>query len=212
MDWENMDDREQFLSRFIGLCELFNIEASEFKTEIYFRALSRFDVQAVVQGIDNAIVRCKFFPKPVELIELIQGSPEDVAEIEASKVWEAISRVGGHTSVVFDNPVTAAVVEHGFGGWVKLCSEMKANEEKWFRKDFIKTFSSFARQNVQHFGELSGRAAIANEAHFQPNYQQTALIGDTNRALNALEVGQNGRKSQITMLVSNTAKQLAVGA
>lgn len=210
MQWDNKQDRAAFLERFMGLCELFSKETNEFNTKVYFRALSRFDVQDVVRGIDKAIVRCKFFPKPVELIELIEGSPEDAAEVEASKVWTAITRVGAYRSVVFDNAVTAAVVEQGFGGWVKLCSEMRAEDEKWFRKDFCKTYASFSRQNVRHFGELAGRTAIANEAHFKPHKEQIALIGDAGKAQAALEMEKQQHGSKITMLLQNSCKQLAV--
>lgn len=212
MDWNNIAERDVFLQRFLGLCELFGVAADEFKTELYFRALSRFSAQEVARGIDRAITQCRFFPKPVELLELIQGCPEDIAEVEAGKVVEAVKRVGSWKSVVFDDAVTAAVVEQGFGGWVKLCSELTARDEKWFRKDFCKLYVSFARQNVQFKGALAGQAAIANGAHCNEHEESVALVGNALKAHAMLEAGVKKQGTPIAMLTGRVGKKLAVEA
>lgn len=212
MDWNNEEHRKRFAEGMKGMCELHNRVASKPMLKMYFFALAKYDIEDVLRAFVTAVSATKFFPKPAEIIELIQGSPEDVAEVEASKVWEAVCRVGGHKSVVFDNPTTAAVIEYGFGGWVKLCSEMRMDEEKWFRKDFVKTYSAFSRQNVQHFGELAGRAAISNNGHCKPHEEPIALIGNAGKAQAALEAGNQQQGCQITMLAQSVGKQLAVGA
>jgi len=211
MDWEDKDQRKRFLQGLAGLCQLHNRKVTKQMAKMYFFALGHFDIEDVLRAMVAAVSMNKFFPKPSEIIEIMQGSPEDVAEVEASKVWKAITHVGGNQSVVFDNPVTSAVVEYGFGGWVKLCSEMRMDEEKWFRKGFVKTYTAFSRQNVQHFGELAGRAAISNAAHCKPHHESLALIGDADQAQAALAAGNQQQGCQITMLVQNTGKQLAVG-
>ncbi|MEZ6852772.1 DUF6475 domain-containing protein [Halodesulfovibrio aestuarii] len=212
MDWNNKQQRERFLQGLAGLCELHNRQATEAMAKLYFFALQQFEIEDVLRAMVKAVTASKFFPRPAEIIEFIQGNPEDVAEVEASKVLEAVKRVGAYKSVVFDNPVTAAVIEHGFGGWVKLCSEMRADSEKWFRKDFCKLYVSFSRQDVRYFGELAGRAAIANEANCTPNYEQVALIGNAGKAQNALTVRREEQLSLITMLANDAAKHDAAGA
>ncbi|SIO26006.1 DUF6475 domain-containing protein [Halodesulfovibrio marinisediminis] len=212
MDWNNIAERDVFLKRFLGLCELFGVAADEFKTELYFRALSGFSAQEVVRGIDRAVTQCRFFPKPVELLELIQGCPEDIAEVEAGKVVEAVKRVGSWKSVVFDDAVTAAVVEQGFGGWVKLCSDMTARDEKWFRKDFCRLYVSFARQNVRVTGALAGQAAIANNAHCNKYLEPVALVGNAQKAQAIFAAGSKGQGTPIAMLAGNVSKKLAVEA
>ena len=206
MDWNNLQERDAFLTRFLGLCELFNVAADEFKTELYFRALQRFDIQDVVRGIDKAVTRCRFFPKPVELIELIEGNADDIAEVEAVKVIEAVKRVGSWQSVAFDNPVTAAVVQQGFGGWVKLCSEMNAKEEKWFRKDFCRLYVSFTRQNIQYTGILAGQAAVSNSAHCKEHYEATAFVGNADKARAAL----NATRQQAVPITMQLVESLAM--
>lgn len=212
MDWNNIAERDLFLKRFLGLCELLGVAADEFKTELYFRALSAFSAQDVVRGIDKAITQCRFFPKPVELVELIQGCPEDIAEVEAGKVIEAVKRVGSWTSVAFDNAVTAAVVQQGFGGWVKLCSDLTANDEKWFRKDFCRLYVNFSRQNMRVTGALAGQASIANSAHCNSHEDSVALVGDTQKAQAILTTGTKGQGTRIAMLTGKVGKKLAVEA
>ncbi|WP_290925028.1 DUF6475 domain-containing protein [Halodesulfovibrio sp.] len=212
MDWNNEEHRKRFAEGMKGMCELHNRAASKPMLKMYFFALAKFDIEDVLRAFVEAVSATKFFPKPAEIIELIQGSPEDVAEFEASKVVNAVRRVGGYRSVAFDNPTTAAVIEYAFGGWAKFCCEFLDANEKWFRKEFCNTYAAFARRGVQHFGELAGRAAISNEGHCKPHQENLALIGDAGRAQAALAAGQEQRKTQITMLVGETAKQLAVGA
>ena len=88
---------------------------------------------------------------------------------------------------------------------------MKADEEKWFRKDFVRNYSAFSRQNVQHFGELAGRAAISNNGHCKPHDETIALIGNAGKAQAALAAGNQQQGCQITMLAQGVGKQLAVG-
>jgi hypothetical protein len=77
--------------------------------------------------------------------------------VEAGKVLTAIARHGGYASVVFDDPVTQAVIVQAYGSWVKLCEECGVEEpEKWFRKDFAKTWAAYSRQGVQQHGHLPG--------------------------------------------------------
>lgn len=211
MNWNNEEQRKRFADGLAGLCELHNRQASPQMARMYFFALANFDLDDVLRAMVTAISTTQFFPKPVDIIEIMQGSPDDVAEVEASKVWESIKHVGAYKSVVFDNPTTAAVIEYGFGGWAKLCSETRMDEEKWFRKDFVKTYTAFSRQNVRHFGELAGRAAISNNGHCKPHDEQLALIGNAEQAQQMLALGNNGQLSQISMLASDTVKKLAIG-
>ena len=212
MDWSCIEERDEFLKHFLGLCQLFNVAADELTIKIYFRALRKYTLAEVVQGIDAAIRQCRFFPKPVELHELIGGSAEDVGEVEASKVLEAVKQVGAWKSVVFDDAVTAAVVEHGFGGWVKLCSSVSADEEMWFRKDFCRMYGSFSRRGVSYAGTLAGRAAIANEAHFNSHDERVALVGNVAQARALLAAGNAEKKTPIVTLAACVGDKLAVEA
>ena len=201
MNRDNPDDWDIFLQRYVGLCQFFNLEADDLKTEIYFKALSNYPVQDVVQGIDKAISRCRFFPKPVELLEFIEGKIEHRAETEALKVLDALNSLSRSNAVVFDDPVTAAVVARGFGGWFQLASTHKTANDTWFIKDFKSRYVAFSEQGMQHVGVLAGEYGVEN----------IALVGNPEKAQAALEAGKPER-SQITMLTGGLKKQMALRA
>ena len=175
------EDYKQFANALGVLCEIHGKELSPLATQVYFKALEKFSIEEVEAAFSNAHVNCKWFPKPVELIELIQGGPEnlsDRAEVEAGKVLQAIKSHGAYLSVQLDDPVTAAVIQQGFGGWIKLCEDLKADSEKWFRKDFVKIYQAYARQGIKYDGHLAGLIEAENTTRgFTAHIPEPVLIG-----------------------------------
>ena len=99
----------------------------------------------------------------IELVTGVSGNLEDRACVEAGNVLQAVKRVGAYNSVKFDDPVTQAVISQGFGGWVKLCNELKSTEEKWFQKDFVRIYQAYAREGIKHNGHLAGQIETEND-------------------------------------------------
>ncbi|NCD35382.1 MAG: hypothetical protein EOL87_18495, partial [Spartobacteria bacterium] len=147
-------DVVRFASSLTAMAALYDKEPASQVVEIYFRALEKFTIDEVEQGISKACSTLKFFPKPVELIDCITGGTGNLADkamVEACRVLEAIKNIGTYTSVCFDDPVTQAVIVQQFGGWAKF-GDMLVDSEKWFIKDFSSGYQAFARQNVRHYG------------------------------------------------------------
>lgn len=176
-------EKERFINAFLTLCSVFEKNPSDVLTAAYYRALEKHDIHDVERSISRAIVECKFFPKPVELMELISGKVTDIAEVEAGKVLLAIKYHGGGQSVVFDNATTQAVIVFGLGGWVKMCADLKAADEKWFLKDFVRIYQAYANQGVMHYGHLPGRIEMENSASgYLESIQHPIAIGDLEKA------------------------------
>ncbi|MGE4537625.1 MAG: DUF6475 domain-containing protein [Desulfovibrio sp.] len=181
-----MQDRdfEAFVAIMLGLADNFGAELSANGLEMRFEAMRAFPLDQVRQASMSILATRKYMKMPTvaEFLEHLQGgSCDDKAEVEAGKVIRAIEQHGGYTSVAFDDPVTQAVIAQGYGGWTKLCEELVAGEEKWFRKDFAKMYAAYARQHVEIFGHLPGRfelMAAADNSRFGP----PALIGDQAKA------------------------------
>lgn len=181
-----MQDRdfEAFVNLMQGLADNFGAELSAPGLEMRFEVLKAYPLQQVQQAAMTLLATRKFMKMPTvaEFLEHLHGgSCDDKAEVEAGKVIRAIEQHGGYASVAFDDPVTQAVICQGFGGWAKLCEELNASEEKWFRKDFAKMYAAYARQRVEVFGHLPGRfelMAAAENSRFGP----PALIGDQAKA------------------------------
>lgn len=88
----------------------------------YYEILVPYGREAVLSAIRQAAGRCKFFPKPAELIEIItggKGGGQDSA-VAWQVVVRALEDIGAYSNVEFSDGAVAAAIE-GLGGWVDLC-------------------------------------------------------------------------------------------
>lgn len=188
----NTQDLPRFAASLTAMAVLFDKPITPQVTEIYFRALQEFTIEEVEAGISKACHTLKFFPRPVELTEAVAGGSanlEDKALAEACRVLEAIKAVGTYRTVVFDDPVTQAVIVQQFGGWSRF-SELREDEEKWFIKDFANGYKAFARMGVKHFGALPGISHCQNALTGHARKEPVALIGDKQKALAIMSSGK----------------------
>jgi len=133
----NNNDFERFANALGSLMEIHGKELSPLAIKTFFNALSEFPIEDVEKAVLNAFTKCKWFPKPVELIEMITGGAEaieDTALYQAGLVLKAIKKIGPYKTVCFDDAVTQAVITNTFGGWVKMCQDSQIDQEKWFIK------------------------------------------------------------------------------
>ena len=150
-----------------------------------FRALESFDIQQIEKAAYSIVATRKYtnMPTIADFIEHLRGgSAEDMAQIQAGQVWQALKDAGSYDNVVFDDPVTMAVIHQGFGGWQKLCGEMKEDQMQWFVKDFAKTYSAYARRGVQRFGVLPG--IYGDKTKFFGDRQKCLQISETENVVN----------------------------
>lgn len=167
-----------------------------------FEALREFGLGDVKKAAMCLIRNRKYttMPTVADFIEYLGGgSVDDKAEVEAGKVLEAIERVGAYRSIAFDNPVTQAVIEHTFGGWVQMCRENTVAERKWWRREFVRSYAAYARQGVQLTGYLPGIAETSNEANGFAHREKYYLVGN---AAKALEIANTVQKNSVNSICS----------
>ena len=153
------EDKSQFGKLLVTTAELFEKDLSAPVINMYFTALKTHSIGQVQDALAKVVTSCKFFPRPVEIIEFIGGGPgklEDIAQVQADLVINAIRKIGSYRSVGFKDPVTTAVIQQSFGGWIKICLELMETSEKWFRKDFINSYQAYFRQGIKSNGHLAG--------------------------------------------------------
>ncbi len=193
-----MENTEETKVRFAeimqGLAENFGGELSRPGLKMRFELLKPYPIEAVEQMALRLLATRKYtrMPTVAEMLEhLGDGSVEDRAEIEAAKVLTAIGDVGGYQSVVFDDPVTMAVIHGSYGGWRLLCAETSEADARWFRQQFAKTYGAYARRDVRVFGHLPGKMEIDAGAGEALRLPKPVLIGDRAKARAVLEAGEN---------------------
>jgi hypothetical protein len=145
------EDIPKFTQCLLVLGEVFNEQVSELRMEAYRAALSGYELSAIESAINRAIGTLKFFPKPAELIELMEGSHDD----RAGQAWrvflEAVSD-GGDASVKFLDPAAATAVDVTFGGYLQAARTIREADEPMvahYRKNFMQAYQTarkFPRQ------------------------------------------------------------------
>ncbi len=207
-------DFERFSAVMLGVAENYGQSLSSEGISIRFKALEGFGIGEVECAAMSIIVCRKYTSMPTiaDFLEHIGGgSAEDKAEVEAGKVLSAIGKHGGYASVVFDNPVTQAVIVQAYGGWVKLCQDCGVEEsEKWFRKDFAKIWAAYSRQGVKQSGHLPGIFEISNcsSGHYE-HVPQPKMIGDPDKARAVLEAGKEAALALETSALRGECHSLA---
>lgn len=187
-------DKNRFAQTMLALAEAFNSEISDQGLHLRFEAMREHSIEAVEKAC-IAVMRTRKYttsmPTVAEVLEHIQGgNVEHRAEVEAATVLQAISRHGGYASVVFDDPVTQAVIQMGYGGWAKLCAECMEHERKWTLRDIARMYRAYAAQGVHVQGHLAGQTEIDNSAKGYPELAPAPmLVGDRRRAQQVLEQG-----------------------
>lgn len=116
-------DRPAFAEAMYALGETFNEPVSDVRAEAYFDALQDVDLARVSVAVRLALRVCKFFPKPVELRELIAGNQDDNAETAWSELIREVRRVG-YIGTPRLSPRTALVVGGLWGSWQRLCETL----------------------------------------------------------------------------------------
>jgi hypothetical protein len=191
-------DFDKFSAIMVGIAENYGQSLSPSGIALRFKTLEQHDIDEIERAAMSLITCRKYttMPTVADFLEHLScGSLEDKAEVEAGKVLTAIARHGGYASVVFDDPVTQAVIVQAYGGWVKLCEEcgssgVNGESEKWFRKDFARTWAAYSRQGIQQHGHLPGRFEISNSSNgYLDAIPAPQLIGDPTKAKAVLEGG-----------------------
>ena len=188
------DDKTSFAQIMIGLAENYGQTLTTAGLKLRFEALRQFPLDAVKAASMSLLASRKYnsMPTVADFLEHIGGgNAEDKAEIEAGKVVEAVRSVGAYRSVVFDDPVTMAVISRAFGGWVRLCQNMTDREEKFFRREFKQAYGSYSRQGIREGGALLGLAESQNVGRGIEYREAPRLIGDNAKAQQVLAMSDS---------------------
>lgn len=156
-----MKDRAKFSKFMAVIAEMFEKTPSKTIMDIYWKALEPFTDKQCEKAFNEVVVSSRFFPKPVDIIEVIRGTGSNRATEAWIKTIGALRRVGTYQSVKFDDPAIHSVIEI-MGGWDSM-GNMLVDDEKWKQREFEKLYPIMeARGNHQEY--LPGKVEISNTA------------------------------------------------
>ena len=219
-----MKDSE-FFPVFTMLCETYNKQPTKSLASAYFMVLEDLTIQEFQTAVKSVLATRKFtnLPMPADILEVVNGNPDDVALIALKELEDAMSIHGAYKSVIFKNKVIMACVK-GMGGWQAIC-QMPSDEWKFQKQEFLKLYRAYHRNGKypevdylvglsEHKNRIDGYIADADSAKVQ-------LIGYSEgypRELPALTVKSIvstpapaiENKRDIKTLIGNTVKDMNV--
>lgn len=184
-------DKPSFVDMLTAVAAVYGRDVTPPLIDLYWQALLPYDIAAVRQAFDRHVKNPdsgQFMPKPADLIRMLGGTTADSAMQAWAKVERAIRRVGGHESVVFDDPVIHRAIDD-MGGWPKLCNTLE--DDLPFRaRDFQNLYRGFAlrREVPEYPPHLIGRFEAHNRHAGQP-VAPPLLVGETAACQRVLQGG-----------------------
>lgn len=163
------EDARHFAQLMAVLGETFSKDVSPKLIDIYFKAFERWPIEAFEQAVNQAVMTCKFFPKPVELIELLEGTPDDQrerGELAWRQLWKALA-CGTYRSLFCEDRVLAETVRQVIGGWMEagMLPRPESEQGPMYRarqKEFVAAYVSLAKRGGSFDPYLIGRTEAEN--------------------------------------------------
>ena len=161
-----MTDRDMvsFSEAMTVLGETFNETISPIRLAAYFDALSDHSIDDVLLAAGIANRTARFFPKPVELIELISGTAEDAW----GEVLREVRRVGYVGTPHFESATALATIEAISGSWQQFCGQLPSDgpELIGWMKQFRSAFLVMTARHQEHTLTLqSADPAVLRAVH-----------------------------------------------
>lgn len=133
-------DRLDFGTEIAALAASFSRDTTQAMLHGFWLGLRDLQLDQLRGAVAKAITTSRYMPTPAELRSLA-GAIDDATR--ATVAWDvvrrSISRYGVYRSVDFSDPMVNATIRN-LGGWERLCGLPGEELEKWYRKDFEKTY------------------------------------------------------------------------
>ncbi len=139
-----MQKYERFAKNITGLGALFDKDVPQSLMDLYWETLSDLTDDQFEKACQTAARKLKFFPRPAELLEMIQDDQEALALTVWEKLNRAIREYGQYRSIEFDDPAISATVE-SLGGWVAACL-WRTDDLPHRRREFLATYQVMSQR------------------------------------------------------------------
>lgn len=180
-------DKARFVQLMAVLGETFGKDVSPTLASIYFKAFTAWDLDTFEAAVTKAVVTLRFFPKPAELIELIEGTATDhtaMAEQAWYQLWRALGHAGTYRSLFCEDRVLAETIRRLFGDWpaTGMMPRAESNDGPMYQvrhKEFVATYVRLLKAREPYEPYLIGRTESENDvralAAFGQGHQVTYL-------------------------------------
>ena len=151
-----MTDRDKFAftAYLTGLGEIFDVQLSQSRIDLYFAALRDMSLETIKARCNFVGRTGLFFPKPIEIRNALQISAQDQALLAFDSVIAAIECHGYYVSVEFQDGVIGPVIT-ALGGWGKVV-DWETKDREWHRKEFVRLYVIYAARGPWPPAQFTG--------------------------------------------------------
>lgn len=196
-------DFDEFSKLFEQLADIIGNDDTAKKRAGYFAALEELPMDSVRQAFQLALRQCKFFPKPVELRELVSGTRQEQGEAAWATLLKLLEEgAGQYFSAFVEDGALAAAIVRCWGSLIEAHAAMRglAPDEPMFasqRKNFVSAYSSALNDNQsgRYFAgtnEIQNRAGVGREGQ----YLQPVVLA-SKKAVARLQMPFDGQSGEL---------------
>lgn len=171
-----MKNEKKFKEFMAILGEIHDKKISPLLMELYWKTLLPYTDEQCERVFVELSQLGRFFPKPAEFIEILQGKAQEVAVMKWLLVKKTIKQYGTYQSVAFEDKTINAVIE-AMGGWISL-GEMLETDEKWKGKEFERLYLILSKHPGDGTRYLIGSIDLSNQANGYASQINPIVIND----------------------------------
>lgn len=185
-------DIPEFAAVWKSVASMYNRDPKDFEIQLCFEAFDKYSLPEVKSAISSHVKNPdggQFMPKPADIVRYIDGDGNSAANKAWALVDRAIRCPGSAVSVVFDDPITMAIIEQK-GGWIELGRIPNEEDLKFYGISFCKLYQSYlAKPPERHPSKLIGKDEHELMREFPKLVEPPRLIGDPEKAQEVLLSG-----------------------
>jgi len=154
-------DKNRFAQIMCGLAEDCSAQMTKPGLFMRFEALKQFTIEQVEAGV-LSVMRSNVYtkmPTTGTIIQAIEGTQDDRAELQIKDILAEIRRVGSYESPKFKDPVTADLILNRFS-WSSICA-MDRQKFDFFVKEFKAAYGAYSREESRPMIGCGGNGAAA---------------------------------------------------
>lgn len=153
----NKTEKSDFASAITSVSAIYNHRLDKGAANIYWHILKDYGINNIKKALYSHLKdpeNGKFFPKPCDIIQIIDGKPSDKAILAWAKLFKFFSdNTINEKPVIFDDPIIHYCVDV-MGGIYKIRSA-KLSEEGFKRKEFIDTYNAAMNDKSSYLNNYS---------------------------------------------------------
>lgn len=154
-------DKQAFQIAMAAMAEVYRVDVSESLLRTYWLIFQEYQLDAFNQAAQQAVMKLKWFPKPAELIELMNGDEDAAADDAWLVLNKAIDEHGSYRSVIFSDGFLNRTVESF--GWRTLCECDTESFDKFTRPQFVSVYKMNRRNKITTTGINRGHHGIEDK-------------------------------------------------